>query len=211
MAAVDRHSLVFVGCAYDGSDSVRVVDSDADSIVSTYSGVSEPYGLCWSEVTDLVYCTGGRWDRLVALAGDGSRLVGMMRVSGVPYSLVSASRFGRVYVGHLNSRLVYVVRDTVSGISETTTRSVAERPGLEASPNPFRRWVRLDCSGGEPLSGRLAIFTPVGGFVRSLPIMRGGAAVWDGTDESGRAVSAGVYLAVWAERRSIAVRITKTD
>jgi YVTN family beta-propeller protein len=211
MVAVDRHSLVLVGYKYAGSDSVHVINVDADSIVRTFPGVSAPHGLHWSEVSDLVYCTSGRWDQLVAFAGDGSRLVGTVDVGGWPFSLVGAPRFGRVYVGHLYSRQVYVIRDTVSGISETTTRPLAERPGLQASPNPFRRWVRLDCSGGEPLSGRLAIFTPDGRFVRFLPIARGSAAVWDGKDESGRRVSAGVYLAVWAERRSIAVRITKTD
>ncbi|HUK64459.1 MAG TPA: hypothetical protein VLV15_14030, partial [Dongiaceae bacterium] len=67
----------------------------------------------------------------------------------------------------------------------TTTRH------LTAAPNPFTFTTRL---GGAP-GDEIALFDTGGRRVRSLRCAVDGAAVWDGRDDTGRALPSGLYLA----------------
>lgn len=73
---------------------------------------------------------------------------------------------------------------------------VAERPGaeparLEAGPSPFSRVCRVAGAAG---ARSLEIVDAAGRVVRRLAVA-GGRAEWDGCDEQGRELPAGVYLA----------------
>lgn len=69
---------------------------------------------------------------------------------------------------------------------------------LDAWPNPFRAGqgasLRLSLAGGQPLGQRLEIFDIAGRQLRSLALS-GGEARWDGRDDNGVELPAGVYLA----------------
>ena len=69
---------------------------------------------------------------------------------------------------------------------------------LASSPNPFAHAtaIRFDLPGREPVE--LSVLDPSGRRVRGLyrGTLDGGAhtATWDGEDEAGRRVAAGVYV-----------------
>ena len=132
MVAVGRHSLVMAGGTHGGSDSVYVIDAASDTAVRAIPGVSSPYDLYWSEISDLVYCASSQLDQVAVIAGNGSRMLGVLQVGDCPHSFAAAPRHRYLYVGHLGSGKVYVVRDTVSGIAETPDPERAEplRPTL---------------------------------------------------------------------------------
>ena len=107
---------------------------------------------------------------------------------------------GRVYVGHSNTRWVYVISDTAGGIAQ---ESVYGKPRadalLRATPNPFTRRVELVCPGvGD--HGTLAVHAADGRLVAALKekVCPGGVASyrWGGEGPDGKEVPAGVYIAV---------------
>jgi hypothetical protein len=72
----------------------------------------------------------------------------------------------------------------------------APRPGsrLEVWPNPFRERATLSVGGAVP-DGRLLVHDLRGRIVRQLEVAPGGSsASWDGRDQRGRALPAGVYF-----------------
>jgi hypothetical protein len=78
---------------------------------------------------------------------------------------------------------------------------VAGRPRLvartlSAAPNPARSRVGFRLDGGAvPAGGSLAIFSPSGRLVARARNAGGGPFEWDGRDDAGRRVAAGVYFA----------------
>jgi hypothetical protein len=120
---------------YTGSrDSVAVIDMQGDTIVTMLSGGRLPMSLTWSPFTDFVYCANAGGDVSV-IAGDGSRVLKAVTVGNYPAVLLAVPEYGRVYVGHYGTRLVYVLRDTVSGIEES-------RKPQAPSPKPTATVVR---------------------------------------------------------------------
>jgi len=81
-------------------------------------------------------------------------------------------------------------------------RSAVAEPGPTraeralACPNPFRRTTMVRFSAGPASgSGVFRVFDAVGSLIRSLPVSAGErSAVWDGRDDAGRPVPAGVYV-----------------
>jgi len=69
-------------------------------------------------------------------------------------------------------------------------------PRLLASPNPARMSTRIVPMGAVPgEGGTLGVYTVVGKLVRTIPVGAGVAEVrWDGRDENGERVAAGLYL-----------------
>jgi hypothetical protein len=87
-------------------------------------------------------------------------------------------------------------------------RAAPLRPecGLRAWPNPFVSAVSL--RPDVPGTGTLAIYDAAGSRIHRSPAVA--AANWDGRDDRGRAVPAGVYVARWtADRRSSTVRLLR--
>jgi len=84
----------------------------------------------------------------------------------------------------------------------------ADGSRLTANPNPFRRAVSLRLGAGGPMEVR--IYDAAGRSVRVLAVGRQLSAVssftWDGTDEHGRAVPAGVYFCRSGDREAIVLR-----
>ena len=70
--------------------------------------------------------------------------------------------------------------------------------GVWAKPNPFAGTVSLRIAGPENCAARVLIFDPTGRVVRTawggVLIGRAFNLDWDGRDDSGRAVPAGIYM-----------------
>jgi hypothetical protein len=75
------------------------------------------------------------------------------------------------------------------------------------APNPFRQSVTLRYEAGKPTPLRLELYDLRGRRVRSLVdhamIVGAGSAVWDGRDERGRLMPAGVYLCRMTTQRGV--------
>jgi YVTN family beta-propeller protein len=196
----EMHGRVLAGSYYSGSrDSVAVIDLQGDSLVTMLGVGRLPRSLVWSSLSDLVYCANAAGNVSV-IAGDGTQVLGTLAVGAGPSVLLAASEFKRVYVGHYNTRLVYVVRDTVSGISEVS-RAVGPRgAAVRVFPNPFGSTVSLVRADAGHGAEQLAVYAQDGRLVKRLSLQRGLATarsyVWDGRDECGRVVEPGVYYAV---------------
>lgn len=88
--------------------------------------------------------------------------------------------------------------DTVGAAVETPQPGPL-RARLSAGPNPSPHGAILDCNLSRPARIRLVVFDGTGRLIRNLA--RGEIAsgpisfFWDGTDNAGRAVGAGIYFA----------------
>lgn len=89
------------------------------------------------------------------------------------------------------------------GIAEERPQSLA---GLRAIPQPFGRRVRIAAGPALARETVLELRDVAGRRVRSLGRATGDAWTWDGTDDAGRLVPAGVYCAIAGEYRLKLVR-----
>ncbi len=122
--------LVLVGVyGYPAARQLYAVDGETDSVVSMVSVGRGPRSLVCSQVTDRVYCANGYSDDVTVLTGDGSSVVRTLRVGDAPAVMVRSPAQGRIYIGHYNCPLVYVIRDVV-GIAEEPERA---RPACPAA------------------------------------------------------------------------------
>ena len=75
------------------------------------------------------------------------------------------------------------------------TAAEAPRPGPPAcTPNPFRDETRLSFSAAPGAAAVLRLYDTRGRLVRRVPAGRTDHVVWDGRDEAGARLAAGVYL-----------------
>jgi YVTN family beta-propeller protein len=111
MTESEVNSRVLVA-TFGANESLYAIDVVADTISARVRAPA--YALAWSPLTNLVYCAG---DMLSIVTGDGVRVVTRLTVGWGPLSLVLAWPQHLLYVGHANTRMVYVVRDE-RGVSE---------------------------------------------------------------------------------------------
>jgi glucose/arabinose dehydrogenase len=78
---------------------------------------------------------------------------------------------------------------------QTSAAAVYPRAQLLAAPNPFRAEVLVHADGFDA-AAPLRVWSSSGQLVRALPHAASGRYSWDGRDEHGRPVAAGVY---WLE------------
>jgi YVTN family beta-propeller protein len=211
-AEAESHDLLMVGGGGVGSqtDTVFAVDAGQDTVVSRLAVGGEPWSLTWSAATDLVYCanySGG----ISVISGDGSRVVTTLTASSAPFVLSLVPRHRRIYVGHLNSRWVYVLKDSLLGVEEPkVSKGLRVRP-VEARPNPFSRTTSL--CWFEPGMSAVRVYGADGRLVRELPLVesRDGSrhADWDGRDAAGREAPPGVYCVRSASEPLVIARLVK--
>jgi len=115
VAGVEPRGLVMVAAYWGATDSVFTIDTGSDTVVARVLVTRGPRCLVPSPASGLVYCAG---DEVSVLAGEGNRVITTLRVGWGPLSQVVVHEWRRVYVGHSNTRMVYVVRDSVTGVAE---------------------------------------------------------------------------------------------
>jgi len=112
---------------------------------------------------------------------------------------------------------VYFNRYLGSGVAEPAAATLNSSPCVIASPNPSTGTVTIEC--GVPLApgAGICIFSQDGRQVRRLApglTQPGGSpttSTWDGTDELGRSVPGGVYLAVVEGQAGVRAKLVKLD
>ena len=129
LCPVPSTNQVMTGTSMLSSSSVYVIDASADTVLGILPVGRDAYRMLWSPLSRVVYCTASFEDRLYMLTDDGGRVLSSVATSGNPFALALARDRGALYVGHLESRMVYVIRDTIAGIAEQQpVRQEARRP-----------------------------------------------------------------------------------
>ena len=198
IAGSDASNLVMFGVdVYPGSDSVLVVDAVADTVVSALAVGRTPCSLAWSSATNLVYCASGTSNTVSVIAGDGSGVLKTIAVGGCPFVFALAPGSRRLYLGHLNSRMVYVIKDAPGGIAEGGEIITKPASTLRVSPSPFTNSVSIEYAGPEDRRVKASVYSQNGRLVRELDTSPAGQGntrfVWDGRNEWGRRAPQGVY------------------
>ncbi len=190
MVACEGHALVVAAAG----DSLLVVDAQQDSVVSRLHAGVQPQAFAWSARSDQVYCANSPGE-VVVLPGDCRRIALTLDVAYYPVAFALASENGRLYVGHQGSSYVYVVRDTASGVMEPTAAHVRGRGAVLAQPNPFRGSVAIRLNRTARGRNVARVYAQDGRLVRESRVPEGEARwVWDGRENCGTEVPAGVYF-----------------
>jgi hypothetical protein len=106
------------------------------------------------------------------------------------WSAGSNSAFGRIY----RTKVHFPAGTT--GIGDSA-ESPAVGLTLAASPNPFRDRAEIQVTGSAGQGATIQIVDAAGRTVRKL-VVADGATAWDGRDDRGQRVAAGVYYATIA-------------
>ncbi|MGQ0720944.1 MAG: FlgD immunoglobulin-like domain containing protein [Candidatus Eiseniibacteriota bacterium] len=157
---------------------------------------------------DTIYAGGGfsvigeQWRSAFAALDVATGLATSWDPDALGTVLAVALHGGEIYAGGSFNTISGVARPNFAGFQDVSvgvTEQLPERPSalLRAAPNPFRSGVTLRFALQEPADARLEIYDVAGRQVRSLYWSgRAGEQTvdWDGRDEAGGAVAAGVYF-----------------
>ena len=186
--------LVYLGVYTGSADRVVTVSVQNDSVLAAVVIGREPWGMQLYVPSGLLYCTSARTDEVCVLTGDGAGIRTTLSVGDCPYVFAAAPRHDRLYVGHLNGRYVYVLRDTSAGLAESQPPGSAYQ-GARATPNPFSQRVALAWNAPAGGNDVACVYAPDGGLIKQAQIAMGASRwVWDGRDSRGRPASPGVYV-----------------
>jgi len=192
IAANPRRGLVYLGIDDGvGLSMVYTVVDAADTILYELAILRGPEALFYSAVSGYLYCA--NYDGFVtAIAGDGSGVVRTLTVDHFPFALAYSPTSARLFVGHLNSRWVFVIRDTGSALAEQRLPAPGPAQSLQVWPSPFASSVLVRCPNGVGHVAPLHVYAQSGATVRTLAGRD--AWHWDGRDDHGRPVPAGAYV-----------------
>jgi len=186
--------LVYLGASSGTNDYVATLSSQNDSLLATSIIGRGPRDLEYYPASGLLYCASGGSDQAVVLTGDGRQILTTTSVGDAPYVFAAAPHHDRLYLGHLNSRYVYVLRDTSAGIMEPRSPHLADC-GVSVTPNPFTQAVLVAWNPSVGGDDAARLYGQDGRLVRQARIATGEARwVWDGRDDSGAPLPPGVYV-----------------
>ncbi len=194
-AGNEKKGLVYVGTASSSGseDYVATLSMQNDSLLDTTFIGREPWGVACFEPSGLVYCASAITNQVCVL--DGTGIVATLSVGDYPYVFASVPRYGRLYLGHLASQYVYVLRDTSAGVSEQQHPWPEFSDAVSAVPNPFASSVTLVWNSPHRVGGVVRAYAQDGRLVRQVRMPAGNARwVWDGRDDAGNVMAPGVYV-----------------
>jgi YVTN family beta-propeller protein len=194
--------LVYLGTWTGSDDRVATVSTQNDSVLATVVIGREPWGITCYGPSGLVYCASAITNEVCVLAGDGALILTTIPVGDYPYVFALAPPHNSLYLGHLNTRYVYVLRDTSAGVAEPRPPLPALGGALSATPSPFNKNVAVSWGVSMKGAGVARVYAPNGRLMRQAQIPEGEACwLWDGLDSGGYPVPQGVYLVEVAGRR----------
>jgi YVTN family beta-propeller protein len=209
-------ALAMAGVTLNNDAWLYVVDCATDTVLNALRVGREPHGLVYSPASGLVYSASSLDDNLYVIAADGSRILTTVSVTGYPFALQPVGDRNHLYVGHLDSRKVYVVKDSVTGVAEPVGAAISQPPLIVVGPNPFAGATTIRCGVRLALDAGICIFSQDGRQVRRLvpdltPPGSPMTFAWNGKDELGKRVPKGVYLAVVAGQAGVRAKLVKLD
>jgi hypothetical protein len=212
-----------------GSNDIYLVKTNAsgDTLwTRTYGGTNDDYGLYVQQAPDSGYIlTGytrsfgaGNCDVYLIKTNVQGDTVWTRTYGGTShdysYSVQQTSDGGYIIAGITDSLgngydvlLIKTDADGIAAVEERKKQSLEVR--LQAVPNPFRTITSISI-GHSAKSMELKIYDMAGRIIRSFTLgSMLSALCWDGTDQVGRPVPAGVYFIISQNKSIIPVRIVK--
>jgi YVTN family beta-propeller protein len=188
---------VVLASVYGGGSRLYAIDAKANKVDTVLQVGDGTYDILWSQRSDRFFCTSAYADEVVVLSGDGRQHLGSLPVGDNPFVLQAVPRHHRIYVGHLNSSKVYVIRDADVPWPEGQPQRPDTASGLRLGPSPFRDRLSVVCGTGVT-AREVRIFGEDGRLMRVLNTTKSASGVlrssWNGKDSRGRSVPAGVYF-----------------
>jgi hypothetical protein len=192
----DKRDIV-VASAFTGTGWLYAIDASSDTVDAVVRAGRSMYGIHWSPLSDRFYCTTDLTNEVIVLSGDGRQHLMSLPVADGPYVIAESPAQRRLYVGHLNSSKVYVIRDATSAWPEGQPSTPDTTSGFRFDPSPFRDRLSI-VSGTKVAAGSVGVYSEDGRLVRSLNAIKAAGHVrrltWDGRDSRGRVVPSGVYV-----------------
>jgi YVTN family beta-propeller protein len=190
----DEAGLVYVGTFGGSDDYVATISAQNDSLFATSTAGREPWGISYYVPSRLLYVASSITDEVRVLTGDGTQVVETLKVGSYPYVFAAVPRHNRLYLGHLGGRCVYVLRDTSAGVTELQTLRFGDR-GPTATPNPFSQSLSIEWGSPRKGGGIVQVYALDGRVVRRNRTSTGQSSwVWNGQDDTGKALAPGVYV-----------------
>jgi YVTN family beta-propeller protein len=128
IAGDDASGFAFLGSEGLAQNALLTFDTVAETVVAQEVMPGVPRFVFRSDLTSQVYvlCRNG-W---VSVCGPDGRPTGCsLAVQSSPFVAAYSPPTRRLYIGHLNSPLVYVIKDTVTGLAEGRTGLPARSVG----------------------------------------------------------------------------------
>jgi YVTN family beta-propeller protein len=202
---------VILASVYGGGSRLYTIDALADTVVAVLEVTRATYDIELISQSDRFYCPSALSDEVAVLSGDGRQHLTTLPVGDAPFILQVVPRHRRIYVGHLNRSLVYVIRDADIPWPEGQPAEPDTAAGLQLRPNPFCGSLSI-VSGREVTAKEARIYGQDGRLVRVLNLAKSASSVlrssWDGKDDDGRPVPAGVYF-VEAADANVRAKVVK--
>jgi YVTN family beta-propeller protein len=214
IAGDDAARLAYIGSEGLAHNSLLTFDVVAETVVVQEVMPGVPRFVFRSEPSSLVYVL-CRNSWVSVCAPDGHRTGCSLAVQSSPFVAAYSPPTRRLYVGHLNSSLVYVIKDTVTGLVEQESPSASAAPVLGVSGSCFRNRVvaELDVPAGIDVPA-LLVLTSDGRLVVRLSGMRTAGRVrytWAGLDGRGNRAPRGVYVLRPSDCRVRAASVVKVE
>jgi len=188
---------VVVASAFTGEGWLYAIDAGKDTVNAVVKAGRSMYAIHWSPLSDRFYCTTDFTNEVIVLSGDGRQHLASLPVANYPFVIAESPIQKRLYIGHLGSSKVYVIRDATTPWPEGQPSKPDTVSGVRLDPNPFRDRLSI-ASGTKVAAGHVGVYSEDGRLVRSLNATKTAGCVlrltWDGRDSRGRSVSPGVYV-----------------
>jgi YVTN family beta-propeller protein len=213
--AYDISAVPFPNKLYaSGVPGIFVIDGSSSTIVDTIPAVGARL-LC-DTARRKVYSTNYSPGVVFVVDARTDTLVETISLGQYPDPICWNPTNSRVYIADEMDDVVYVIRDTTTGVAEPAVAVVNQAPLIRAGPNPFTRTVTIECGVRLAPGAGICIFSQDGRQVRKLApglTLPGSptTSTWDGKDELGRCVPRGVYLAVVEGQAGVRAKLVKLE
>jgi len=183
-------------CIWEQFDSSNVESATSVLRADIFGAASRDGGVTWSDAVKLTAsdATSHRFPSVAQLAGTNLHVVYEQDLQ--------AGMFVQAEGNVTLNPIVYMevpVDIFQGGVSENPLQSHTTVPKLAVSPNPFRTSATIDYSLSRAGSAALRVYDASGHLVKTLidgNLPAGtGNAIWNGTSQTGEAVSRGIYFA----------------
>ncbi len=119
-------------------------------------------------------------------------------LSGVPVELIDQADNSRVFKSTTDSNGFYTITVITTSVEKSATRSPATYQLLQNYPNPFNPSTVITWTQPRPGYVKLEIYNILGQRIRTLfesyQTEGIGRVLWDGTNDQGQGMAAGVYI-----------------